>query len=201
MNKQEFITLLEKKLSGIPQEDINKTLDYYNEIILDKIDEGISEEEAVNSLGSIDEIIDQTLKEISFPKLVKEKLNLNRKLQTWEIVLICATSIFWVPLLIVLLSVILVVYICIWSGVIALGASSITCLATSLVAVLGIIDIVTLNISSGIFSIGIGLAMLGCGLLLGLLTLKLSKVIVLICKKLVLKCKSLFVKRGEKDEE
>lgn len=201
MNKQEFITLLEKKLSGIPQEDINKTLDYYNEIILDKIDEGISEEEAVNSLGSIDEIIDQTLKEISFPKLVKEKLNLNRKLQTWEIVLICATSIFWVPLLIVLLSVILVVYICIWSGVIALGASSITCLATSLVAVLGIIDIVTLNISSGIFSIGIGLAMLGCGLLLGLLTLKLSKVMVLICKKLVLKCKSLFVKRGEKDEE
>lgn len=201
MNKQEFITLLEKKLSGIPQEDINKTLDYYNEIILDKIDEGISEEEAVNSLGSIDEIIDQTLKEISFPKLVKEKLNLNRKLQTWEIVLICATSIFWVPLLIVLLSVIIVVYICIWSGVIALGASSITCLATSLVAVLGIIDIVTLNISSGIFSIGIGLAMLGCGLLLGLLTLKLSKVMVLICKKLVLKCKSLFVKRGEKDEE
>ena len=66
MNNQEFITLLEKKLSGIPQEDINKTLDYYNEIILDKIDEGISEEEAVNSLGSIDEIIDQTLKEISF---------------------------------------------------------------------------------------------------------------------------------------
>ena len=201
MNKQEFITLLEKKLSGIPQDDINKTIDYYNEIILDKIDEGISEEEAVNSLGSIDEIIDQTLKEISFPKLVKEKLNLNRKLQTWEIVLICVTSILWVPLLIVLLSVILVVYICIWSGVIALGASAITCLATSLVAVLGILDIVTLNISSGIFSIGIGLAMLGCGLLLGLLTLKLSKVMVLICKKLVLKCKSLFVKRGEKDEE
>lgn len=201
MNKQEFITLLEKKLSGIPQDDINKTIDYYNEIILDKIDEGISEEEAVNSLGSIDEIIDQTLKEISFPKLVKEKLNLNRKLQTWEIVLICVTSILWVPLLIVLLSVILVVYICIWSGVIALGASAITCLATSLVAVLGILDIVTLNISSGIFSIGIGLAMLGCGLLLGLLTLKLSKIMVLICKKLVLKCKSLFVKRGEKDEE
>lgn len=201
MNKQEFITLLEKKLSGIPQDDINKTIDYYNEIILDKIDEGISEEEAVNSLGSIDEIIDQTLKEISFPKLVKEKLNLNRKLQTWEIVLICVTSILWVPLLMVLLSVILVVYICIWSGVIALGASAITCLATSLVAVLGILDIVTLNISSGIFSIGIGLAMLGCGLLLGLLTLKLSKVMVLICKKLALKCKSLFVKRGEKDEE
>ena len=97
MNKKEFISILEKRLNGIPKQDIDNTIEYYNEIIMDKQDDGLSEEEAINSLGTIDEIINLTLSEISMPKLVKEKLNLNRKLKTWEIVLLSASSIIWVP--------------------------------------------------------------------------------------------------------
>lgn len=197
MNKKEFISILEKRLNGIPKQDIDNTIEYYNEIIMDKQDDGLSEEEAINSLGTIDEIINLTLSEISMPKLVKEKLNLNRKLKTWEIVLLSASSIIWVPLLIVLLAVIFVVYVCIWSGVIALGSVSISCFAASLVGVFGLFDVLTLNVSSGLFSIGIGMASLGCGLLLGLLTIKLAKIMIIVCKKMLLKVKSLFVKRGE----
>lgn len=197
MNKKEFISILEKRLNGIPKQDIVNTIEYYNEIIMDKQDDGLSEEEAINSLGTIDEIINLTLSEVSMPKLVKEKLNLNRKLKTWEIVLLSATSIIWVPLLIVLLAVIFVVYVCIWSGVIALGSVSISCFATSLVGIFGLLDVLTLNVSSGLFSIGIGMVALGCGLLLGLLTIKLAKIMIVVCKKMLLKVKSLFVKRGE----
>ena len=87
MLKSEFLKQLENRLLGIPKEDLNRTIDYYNEIISDKQEDGMSEEEAINSLGSIDEIVKDILNEIPIKKLVKEKLQLNRKLKTWEIVL------------------------------------------------------------------------------------------------------------------
>ena len=200
MNRIEFIKLLEKRLFGIPKKDIKKTLDYYNEIISDKIEDGISEEEAIKSLGSVDEIVNLTLSEISFPKLVKEKFNLNRKLKTWEIVLLAATFYIWIPLLIVGIALVLVAYICLWSGVIALAAGAISCAATSLTVILGLIDIVTGNVGSGFFLMGIGVASTGVAIILGMLTFRLAKLMVIVCKKLILKIKSLFIKRGDLDE-
>ncbi len=167
---------------------------------MDKQDEGVSEEEVIESLGTIDEIVNFTLSEIPVSKLVKEKLNLNRKLKTWEIVLLTTTSIIWVPLLFVFLVAIFLIYVCLWSGVIALGSASISCLASSLVSILGLIDIFTSNISSGIFLIAIGMMMLGCGILLGLVTIKFSKIMIIVCKKILLKIKTLFVRKGEKYE-
>lgn len=200
MTKSEFISILEKKLEGIPKEDIKNTIEYYNEIIMDKQDEGVSEEEVIESLGTIDEIVNFTLSEIPVSKLVKEKLNLNRKLKIWEIVLLTITSIIWAPLLLVLLVVILSIYLCLWSGVIALGSVSVSCLASSLISIPGIIDIFTSDFSSGILLIAVGMMMLGFGILLGLLTIKLAKIMVVLCKKIVLKIKTYFVKKGEKYE-
>ena len=47
MLKEEFLSKLEKRLLGIPKEDLERTLDYYNEIISDKVEDGMSEEEAL----------------------------------------------------------------------------------------------------------------------------------------------------------
>lgn len=199
MLKSEFLKQLENRLVGIPKEDLNRTIDYYNEIISDKQEDGMSEEEAIDSLGSIDEIVKDILNEIPIKKLVKEKLQLNRKLKTWEIVLLSATSIIWVPIAIVMFAVILVLYVCLWSGVISLGAASISCLASSFIAIIGSIDFVTGNVCNGLFLIGTGIASLGIGVLLGILTFKFAKIMVIVCKKIILKIKSLFI-RGEKNE-
>ncbi len=199
MLKSEFLKQLENRLVGIPKEDLNRTIDYYNEIISDKQEDGMSEEEAINSLGSIDEIVKDILNEIPIKKLVKEKLQLNRKLKTWEIVLLSVTSIIWVPIAIVMFAVILVLYVCLWSGVISLGAAAISCLASSFVAIIGSIAFVTGNVCKGLFLIGVGMASLGVGTLLGILTFKFAKIMVIVCKKIILKIKSLFI-RGEKNE-
>ena len=199
MLKSEFLKQLENRLVGIPKEDLNRTIDYYNEIISDKQEDGMSEEEAINSLGSIDEIVKDILNEIPIKKLVKEKLQLNRKLKTWEIVLLSATSIIWVPIAIVMFAVILVLYVCLWSGVISLGAAAFSCLASSFIAIIGSIDFVTGNVCNGLFLIGTGIASLGIGVLLGILTFKFAKIMVIVCKKIILKIKSLFI-RGEKNE-
>ena len=199
MLKEEFLSKLEKRLLGIPKEDLERTLDYYNEIISDKVEDGMSEEEAINSLGTFDEVVKNTLKDIPFKKLVKEKLQSNRKLKTWEIVLISATAIIWLPIAISLAAAFLSLYVGLWSGVIALGAGAVSCAATSLIVIVGIIDLVTANVGSGLVLIGVGVASLGIAILLGILTIELSKIMVMVCKKIVLKIKSWFI-RGEKNE-
>ena len=72
MNKTEFMTELSRKLSGLSNEDIKKSLAYYNEIIEDSVEDGMSEEEAIASLGDIDEITTQIVMDTPITKLVKE---------------------------------------------------------------------------------------------------------------------------------
>ncbi len=73
MNKNEFISTLKKRLDGVPIEDINKSVDYYSEMIEERREEGMSEEEAVEALGNIEDIISQILSEAFLPKQAEEK--------------------------------------------------------------------------------------------------------------------------------
>lgn len=69
MNKKEFNLDLKEKLNiYLPSHDIEKTLSFFNEIIDDKIEEGISEEIAVSQLGNIENIIDQILEDHNIQK-------------------------------------------------------------------------------------------------------------------------------------
>ena len=56
MNKQEFLAQLRKGLSGLPQDDIEERLTFYSEMIEDQTEEGLSEDEAVAQIGSVDEM-------------------------------------------------------------------------------------------------------------------------------------------------
>ena len=73
MNKYEFLGRLRERLAGLPPKDIDASLDYYAELIADRIEDGMSEEEAVAALGTIDEIVAQILEDTPLPKLVKER--------------------------------------------------------------------------------------------------------------------------------
>ena len=57
MNKQEFVERLRKGLSGLPQDDIEERLTFYSEMIDDRMEEGLSEEEAVGEIGSVDDAV------------------------------------------------------------------------------------------------------------------------------------------------
>ena len=45
MTKLDFIFQLQKKLTGLPQEDIDERMLFYSEMIDDRMDEGLTEEE------------------------------------------------------------------------------------------------------------------------------------------------------------
>lgn len=118
MHKQDFLTALSDALYGLPQSDIEQSIEYYSEIIDDQMEDGISEEEAVASLGAPDAVAKQILMDTTLPKLVKAKVKPSRTLRAWEITLLILGSPIWASLLIAAVSVLLSLYITIWAVIV-----------------------------------------------------------------------------------
>ena len=69
MDKTQFCALLGNKLKPyLSPKEMYKTLNFFEEMIDDRIDEGLSEEEAVSQLGDINIIVDQILDEHNIGK-------------------------------------------------------------------------------------------------------------------------------------
>lgn len=132
MNKEQFLTELKNGLSGLPQNDIDERMLFYGEMIDDRMEEGMSEEEAVSGIGSVDEIVSQTISEVPLTKIVKKRMTPERSLQTWEIVLIVLGLPLWLPLLAAFVAVVLSMYAVIWSLIITMWAVELTFIACSL---------------------------------------------------------------------
>ena len=56
MSKQEFLKKLKHELRKLKKEERNKYIEYYDEIISDIMERGVSEEEAIAKQGSIEKI-------------------------------------------------------------------------------------------------------------------------------------------------
>ena len=57
MKKAEFLALLRERLADFSNEDAEKSAAFYSEMIDDRMEEGMTEEEAVAALGSLDDIV------------------------------------------------------------------------------------------------------------------------------------------------
>lgn len=197
MTKQEFLDELRSKLSGISQEDAEERIAFYSEMIDDRIEEGLSEEEAVRDIGDIDSIVSQILSDISLVKLVKKKIKPKRRLEAWEIVLIILGAPIWVTVLVSVLSVILSVYAAVWSVIVSLWAVFGTfcgCGAAGLLSGIGIVF--DGDPLSGVVLIGAGLVCGGLAILMYFGCDGATKGIIGLTKKGVLAIKKCFV-RGE----
>ena len=122
MFKQEFLDALKLKLSCLPENDIEERLNFYSEMIDDMIEEGLSEEDAVESIGYVDDIASQIISDTSNMKKdkKKDKKKFKRRLKGWEIALIIVGAPLWVPLLIALISMIFSLYSIFWSVIVSL---------------------------------------------------------------------------------
>ena len=98
MRKQEFLQELRDGLAGLPQNEIEKRVAFYAEMIDDRVEEGLSEEEAVAAVGTVYEIVLQAAEE--FPEQVSVRIKPKRKLSAMAIVLLILGSPVWFSLLI-----------------------------------------------------------------------------------------------------
>ena len=92
MTKLQFLLALHDKLAGLPRNEVEERLNFYSEMIEDRMEDGLSEEEAVAAVGSIDEIAAQITADIPLIKIVKEKVKPKRKRNAWEITLLAVGS-------------------------------------------------------------------------------------------------------------
>ena len=198
MTKKEFLDELAKGIAGIPDEDITRSLEFYSEMIDDRMEEGKSEEEAVAEIGTVKDAVSQILAEIPITKLIKEKVKKKRKLGTLEIVLLILGAPIWLSLLVAAFAVILSVYISVWAVIISLWAVFTSLGACTLGGIAaGVIFVCTDKLFSG-------LAMLAASLILAGLTIfgffgcKIAtKSILILTKKIVVAIKNLFVVKEE----
>ena len=196
MNKEQFLIELAAALAGLPEEDIEKSLEYYSEMIDDRTEDGISEEEAVAALGTIADIRAQIIKDTPLPKIIKEKVKPKRSLSALEITLIIVGSPIWFSLLVAAVAVVFSVYVTLWSVIIAFFAVDIAFFAGALAGILASLPVfITGNAAAGLLLIGAGLLCAGLGLLWFFLCIGTTKGIVWLTKVFI---KSLLIPKGDK---
>lgn len=198
MNKLEFLRSVESKLQGLSQKDIDKSLEYYSEMIDDRIEEGMSEYEAVSAMGSADEIASQILMDTPIPKLIKAKAKPSRALRVWEIVLLILGSPLWLSLLLTVIAVFLSIYIVIWAVVIVLYAADFSIAAVALGGIIGSLILApTGQLPLSMLFFGAGLVCAGVSILLFMLFNLITLGVAKLSKLIVLWVKSWFVRKGE----
>ena len=199
MRKQDFIKELRLNLSFLPKEEIDDRISFYSELIDDKIEEGVKEEDAIKSIGSIDEIINQIIDEMPLSKIAKDKIKQKRKLNGLEIALIIVGSPIWLSLLLSLIAVLFSLYIIGWSIVISIWAILISLIA---VLVAGIV-LTIISLFSNIYIValsylGATLVILGLSILMHYVCKIITRLYIKLTKLIVLSIKKKMLKRGEK---
>ena len=112
MTKKEFLSALKRRLRRLSPNELKERIGFYSEIIDDKIEEGLTESEAVADVGNVNEIANQILLEagsLSRMKSYKKRAN------PWQIALLIIGSPIWGSILITVFAVIWSVTITLWA--------------------------------------------------------------------------------------
>jgi uncharacterized membrane protein len=179
MTKNEFLDALKAKLSGLPECDIEEHISFYSEMIDDRIEDGVGEEEAVFGIGSVDEIAAQIIANVPLTRIAKEKIRPKRRLRAWEIVLLAVGSPIWLSLGIAAFAVILALYVVLWSLIISLWAVFVSLVACALGLTVASVEMIggpyvfagvimadESHVFTGIALIGVALVCAGLGIFL-----------------------------------
>lgn len=137
MNKAEFFRELACQLSRLPKSELEERWAFYSEMIDDRMEDGMTEDEAVSAIGSVDEVVKQILEDVSLATLAREQLKPRRRLGAWEIVLLVLGSPLWLSLVLAGFAVIFSVYAALWSVMVSLWATVVSVWASALGFLLG----------------------------------------------------------------
>lgn len=191
MSKNEFLGKLRIEMQNAGLDNISNVIEYYDEMLEDRIEDGMTEEEAVASLESIPSIIasmkaDKPMSEVVKERIKESKDKADKKGHSalWITLAIIGSPI-WFSLLIALGALVFALYVTIWALVIAffattfaLGIAAVACLVAAPVSIfLGWVPIAT------------SVAMLGIALFLGGICIFLWSPVVAFAKLSINACK------------
>ena len=159
MTKKEFLEKGRKGLSGLPQEEIEERLAFYSEMIDDRMEEGLSETDAIKQIIATDETVSRLFSNSSKKEEWQREKSAENGAKT---ALIVAGSPLWVVLVVTAFVIGISLLVTVWSVVIALWAVFVSLAVSAPVSVLGGIGIALLGRPlAGLAMIGIGLICAG----------------------------------------
>ena len=193
MNKQEYLEKLRAALAQMPPEERERQIAYYDELISDMCEDGLSETEATARLGEPKDVAAELLAALPLGTLVKSRIKSAGGLSTLTVVLLVLGFPLWFPLLMAFFAVVISVLATLWALAISLGvvvlALGITAVAVPIGIVTGLIEGSTLMLA--------GYALAAAGLcVLGVLGLPpLFRGMVKLCRAFGRGVKSIFIKK------
>ncbi len=197
MSKADFLRLLERALAQLSEEERQKNLEYYSELLDDMMEEGMTEAEATAKLGSPNQIAQSILQEMPLGKLVSTRMKPKSGWTPLAIVLAVVGSPVWVPLLLATVAIVLAVFVSIW----ALGFAAVAVVLGLAVAVVATpiiaIRAAVMTLPLGLMLLGAGLVLLGLCVLGGLMAVELCKLLWQLTVWLAHKIKGLFIRKEE----
>ena len=185
MTKEQFIKKLNTELSFLSPEELESRLAFYSEMIDDRIEEGLSEEDAIAEIGDVDEIIAQLKADglacektdnnnpcsdgtYASPKADNSAPSKKKKSSPWIIVLAAVGSPLWITLAAAAILVILSVYIVIWAVVGSLWAIPVALVCACIGGMIaGVVSLATGSTLLGITLIGAAMVCIGIAVFAG----------------------------------
>ena len=189
MNKMQFLLELDKMLSQLSETEKVDWLRFYSEMIEDRMEEGLSEEEAVAAIG--------TVRDIAAQITADQPAGAAKKRNPWMVLLLILGSPIWIAILASLFAVVLTLYISLWVIVISLWAVFASLAACGLAGVAGGIGFACGgHVLPGIALSGAGLVCAGLAILLFFGCRAATKGTAILGKKIFILIKKCFRKKG-----
>ena len=212
MTKLEFIAKLKELLDNVPPKELQDRIDFYSEMIDDRVEEGLTEEQAIKDIGTVEEVAKQIVDDIPLFKIIIHKLKsknkntlkkttLKRKTPWWEITLLIIGSPIWLSLLISFFAVILSIYVSLWAIVVSFYAVDLSLLLSVLMVIPGIISIFIDGPSMGLIVISSGIICVGISILFFYVCNYMAKFTLFITKKIIKLIKNSFIRKDKYNEK
>ncbi|MCR5564909.1 MAG: DUF1700 domain-containing protein [Gammaproteobacteria bacterium] len=195
MKKQEFLNELRRQLRGLPQDEIENRVSFYEEMINDMIDEGKTEDQAIIEIGTVDSVVSEIAKDTPFKTVIKERYRPKRSLTALEIVLLVLGFPLWFPLLVTFFTLCLVGYILEWVLVIVTYAVEAALIAAG-VAGIATFFVYLANSNPAIWMLGAALLSLGAAFLFIFVCIGATKLSIRLSKAIATGIKKSFIKNG-----
>ena len=199
MTKQEFLSELERALGKLPHAEVEQALAFYDEAISDRMEDGLSEAEALAGLGPVNEIAAQIAAES--PPIPRAIARANTGSRTLNIVLLAVFSPIWIPVVLALAAAALAVYVAIWAVIAALWAVDAVLVLMPLAGLAALASTLGGGMPlPGVFVFGLSLVSSGFGLVASFAVFWASKLLFRATRSFARWIASLFVRVSGKDD-
>ena len=195
MDKRTFLDGLRTTLVSLPASEIDKTVAYYEEMIDDRIEEGMSEEEAVASMEPIGVLAQRIINDSpTVNKAVRKAKQSSIPVGIWILLAILGLPI-WLPLLCLAFAIVVGVFGLLFGIIVSLFALVAALAIGGIMVMIFALFYLDIGGMSTVLAIGLGLIGIGLGMLLAFPVAYLIKAIWSGIKALGRKIGSLFTRQ------